>query len=72
MVVLQVTFGSLDLPPSHGFGRTGTLDFYEDASGPITYTKTGYWHSYPDFPGRNVGFLSFDGTVKLKGYRVPL
>jgi hypothetical protein len=72
MVVLQVTFGSLDLPPSHGFGRTGTLDFYDDASGSITYTKTGYWHSYPDFPGRNVGFLSFDGTVKLKGYRVPL
>jgi hypothetical protein len=72
MIVLQVTFGSLDLAPSHGFGRTGTLDFYEDASGPITYTKTGYWHSYPDFPGRNVGFLSFDGTVRVKGYRVPL
>lgn len=71
-IIAETAYDPYVYEPSHFYGYTGTLTFYEDADGPATYSKSGYFKDYSGNPGDNVGFVSFqgDGAYSVKGYQV--
>jgi len=70
-VVFQTTYGYNNWGPAHGYGYQGVLQFYENASGPVSLYSTGYFHSFGASSANNAGFVSYNETISAKGYKVP-
>lgn len=70
-IIVQTEYSFGEYEPSHFYGYSGTLKFYENADGPVTYTQYGYWKSYSGNPGSHIGFVSYNDEFSAKGFHVP-
>ena len=70
-IIVETPYAVGDYEPDHLYGRSATLKFYENASGPVTYTKYGFWKHYTASPGLHIGFVSNDENFSVKGFHVP-
>jgi hypothetical protein len=70
-ITVEASYEFGDNEPDHLYGRGSTMRFFEDANGPPTYTKYGYWKHYTGSPGLHIGFVSFDEEFSVKGFHVP-